>query len=79
LWNLFLDSLFEVVFAFGVFFGCFSNFRRGVIKRGATQPEAEEVSRSLEQIEKPSEESTPEAPLDNTTFQAWCYQEGPLA
>ncbi|KAJ6168595.1 hypothetical protein N7497_001438 [Penicillium chrysogenum] len=33
----------------------------------ATQPEAEEVSRSLEQIEKPSEESTPEAPLDNTT------------
>ncbi|CAG8919830.1 unnamed protein product [Penicillium nalgiovense] len=34
---------------------------------GATQPEAEEVSRSLEEIEKPSEESTPEAPLDNTT------------
>ncbi|OQE19745.1 hypothetical protein PENFLA_c018G08917 [Penicillium flavigenum] len=34
---------------------------------GATQPEAEEVSRSLEEIEKPAEESTPEAPLDNTT------------
>ncbi|KAJ5486423.1 hypothetical protein N7530_000723 [Penicillium desertorum] len=33
----------------------------------ATQPEAEEVSRSLEEIEKPSEESTPEARLDNTT------------
>ncbi|KAJ5509059.1 hypothetical protein N7527_011202 [Penicillium freii] len=33
----------------------------------AAQPEAEEVSRSLEDIEKPTEDSTPEAPLNDTT------------
>ena len=34
---------------------------------GATQPEAEEVSRSLQEIEKPIEDSTPEARLNDTT------------
>ncbi|OQD89296.1 hypothetical protein PENSOL_c064G01625 [Penicillium solitum] len=34
---------------------------------GATQPEADEASRSLEEIEKPTEDSTPEAPLNDTT------------
>ncbi|CRL25186.1 Transcription regulator LuxR, C-terminal [Penicillium camemberti] len=34
---------------------------------GATQPEAEEAPRSLEEIEKPTEDSTPEAPLNDTT------------
>ncbi|KAJ5977520.1 hypothetical protein N7501_000862 [Penicillium viridicatum] len=34
---------------------------------GVTQSEVEEVSRSLEEIEKPTEDSTPEAPLNDTT------------
>ncbi|KAJ6124786.1 hypothetical protein N7471_012103 [Penicillium samsonianum] len=33
---------------------------------GATQPEAEELSRSLEETEKPTEYSPPEAPLNDT-------------